>query len=85
MTHSSHQTNGASLEDCHTNFFALFYGHYIFLASLCGVLESLIFCLAIRLVYKKALIPLVHYFRMIVRSYVLRSSMIISTYLILII
>lgn len=23
MTHSSHQTNGASLEDCHTNFFAL--------------------------------------------------------------
>lgn len=23
MTHPSHQTNGASLEDCHTNFFAL--------------------------------------------------------------
>lgn len=23
MTHQSHQTNGASLEDCHTNFFAL--------------------------------------------------------------
>lgn len=23
MTHPNHQTNGASLEDCHTNFFAL--------------------------------------------------------------
>ncbi|KPJ19105.1 Mediator of RNA polymerase II transcription subunit 13 [Papilio machaon] len=23
MTHQNHQTNGASLEDCHTNFFAL--------------------------------------------------------------
>ncbi|XP_022178746.1 mediator of RNA polymerase II transcription subunit 13-like isoform X4 [Myzus persicae] len=29
MTHSSHQTNGASLEDCHTNFFAL--------TDLCGI------------------------------------------------
>jgi hypothetical protein len=23
MTHQNYQTNGASLEDCHTNFFAL--------------------------------------------------------------
>lgn len=23
MTHQNHQTNGASLEDCHTNFYAL--------------------------------------------------------------
>ncbi|XP_043272113.1 mediator of RNA polymerase II transcription subunit 13 isoform X3 [Venturia canescens] len=29
MTHPSHQTNGASLEDCHTNFFAL--------TDLCGI------------------------------------------------
>ncbi|XP_050433794.1 mediator of RNA polymerase II transcription subunit 13 isoform X2 [Adelges cooleyi] len=29
MTHASHQTNGASLEDCHTNFFAL--------TDLCGI------------------------------------------------
>ncbi|XP_058124920.1 mediator of RNA polymerase II transcription subunit 13 [Anopheles coustani] len=29
MTHQNHQTNGASLEDCHTNFFAL--------ADLCGI------------------------------------------------
>ncbi|XP_023293764.2 mediator of RNA polymerase II transcription subunit 13 isoform X3 [Lucilia cuprina] len=29
MTHQSHQTNGASLEDCHTNFFAL--------TDLCGI------------------------------------------------
>ncbi|XP_046680000.1 mediator of RNA polymerase II transcription subunit 13 isoform X3 [Homalodisca vitripennis] len=29
MTHQSHQTNGASLEDCHTNFFAL--------TELCGI------------------------------------------------
>lgn len=28
MTHSSHQTNGASLEDCHTNFFALVSSSY---------------------------------------------------------
>lgn len=26
MTHQNHQTNGASLEDCHTNFFALVSG-----------------------------------------------------------
>ncbi|XP_055620502.1 mediator of RNA polymerase II transcription subunit 13 isoform X2 [Toxorhynchites rutilus septentrionalis] len=29
MTHQNHQTNGASLEDCHTNFFAL--------TDLCGI------------------------------------------------
>lgn len=23
MTHPNHETNGASLEDCHTNFYAL--------------------------------------------------------------
>lgn len=29
MTHQNHQTNGASLEDCHTNFFALVSHFYI--------------------------------------------------------
>lgn len=29
MTHQNHQTNGASLEDCHTNFFALVSNFYI--------------------------------------------------------
>lgn len=30
MTHQNHQTNGASLEDCHTNFFALVSNFHVF-------------------------------------------------------
>jgi hypothetical protein len=33
MTHQNHQTNGASLEDCHTNFFALVSNFHVFFDS----------------------------------------------------
>jgi hypothetical protein len=35
MTHQNHQTNGASLEDCHTNFFALVSSFHVFLIVIC--------------------------------------------------
>jgi hypothetical protein len=33
MTHQNHQTNGASLEDCHTNFFALVSNFFMYFDS----------------------------------------------------
>lgn len=48
MTHPNLQTNGASLEDCHTNFFALVRKQFFYLidsvcvcvCGVCGVCEK---------------------------------------------
>lgn len=39
MTHQNNQTNGASLEDCHTNFFALV-SHFYIDEELCSTFNN---------------------------------------------
>lgn len=45
MTHQNHQTNGASLEDCHTNFFALVSNFHVSFDSYFALLYASVYIL----------------------------------------